>query len=535
MKRNNKHLKLTGLITGLLIASCNLYAMDIEQSKNGIAFNSLEQSNYQLTLISPNKERHAFQINNGKFILLAADLGLKSFSDGQYKYELTPIMTAGSVAQDVRNLDNSAITEEFIKNFSSKQEPQSGMFSMTSNKLVEKISEEGLVKTFFGDDVIIDGSACIGMDCANGESFGFDTLRLKENNLRIKFDDTSSGGGSFPNNDWQLTANDSSNGGANRFSIDDITNGKTPFTVEANSPTNTLYVDSTGRIGVKTNSPSVDIHIKEGNTPTLRLEQDGSNGFTPQVWDVAGNETNFFVRDVTNGSSLPFRIKPGAPDSSLFVAADGDVGISTSSPAANLHVLDTSNTSTASNPQLLINNTNGTTAGRVLARFENNGPAFVDLSNSGSGQTWRMRVDGTDGFGISLTGDADDEFFLTDNGNLTISGTLTTTGTTCSSGCDLVFSDDYKLPSIEEHAAEMWGNNYLPSVGATIENAPFNITEKTTGMLNELEKAHIYIEQLNSRINNKDNELNAMKLQFENLEQKLINDFEHRLAKLEQK
>ena len=47
------------------------------------------------------------------------------------------------------------------------------------------------------DDLIVDGSACIGFDCVNGESFGFDTLRLKENNLRIKFQDTSSSA-SFP-------------------------------------------------------------------------------------------------------------------------------------------------------------------------------------------------------------------------------------------------------------------------------------------------------------------------------------------------
>jgi len=35
------------------------------------------------------------------------------------------------------------------------------------------------------DDVIIQGSACIGLDCVDNESFGFDTLRLKENNTRI--------------------------------------------------------------------------------------------------------------------------------------------------------------------------------------------------------------------------------------------------------------------------------------------------------------------------------------------------------------
>lgn len=39
------------------------------------------------------------------------------------------------------------------------------------------------------DDLIVDGSACIGQDCVNGESFGFDTIRIKENNLRIKAQD----------------------------------------------------------------------------------------------------------------------------------------------------------------------------------------------------------------------------------------------------------------------------------------------------------------------------------------------------------
>ncbi len=29
------------------------------------------------------------------------------------------------------------------------------------------------------DDLIVDGSACIGFDCFNGETFGFDTLRLR--------------------------------------------------------------------------------------------------------------------------------------------------------------------------------------------------------------------------------------------------------------------------------------------------------------------------------------------------------------------
>ncbi|MEM7355993.1 MAG: tail fiber domain-containing protein [Acidobacteriota bacterium] len=187
------------------------------------------------------------------------------------------------------------------------------------------------------DDLIVDGSACIGFDCVNGESFSFDTIRLKENNLRIKFDDTSVAA-SFPRTDWQLTANASANGGASKFSIDDISGSRTPFTVEANARSHSLYVDDGGRIGNRTSTPSTEIHTIDGDTPTLRLQQDGSSGFAPQTWDVAGNETNFFVRDVSNGSTLPFRIRPGAPTSAIFVDVDGDVGMGTASPDGLLHI-----------------------------------------------------------------------------------------------------------------------------------------------------------------------------------------------------
>ena len=48
-------------------------------------------------------------------------------------------------------------------------------------------SSQAMADQVFNDDVIIDGSLCVGFDCVNGESFGFDTIRLKDNNTRIKF------------------------------------------------------------------------------------------------------------------------------------------------------------------------------------------------------------------------------------------------------------------------------------------------------------------------------------------------------------
>jgi hypothetical protein len=192
------------------------------------------------------------------------------------------------------------------------------------------------------DDVIIQGSLCVGFDCVNNESFGFDTIRLKENNTRIKFEDTSVG--SFPSNDWQLTANDSASGGANKFSIEDITGSRVPFTITAGAPTNSVFVDSTGRLGLRTATPVLDIHAVTSNTPALRLEQNNSGGFLAQTFDIGANEANFFVRDVTSGSRLPFRIRPGAPTSSVDIAADGKIGVGTASPNAQMSIQDPGST-----------------------------------------------------------------------------------------------------------------------------------------------------------------------------------------------
>jgi hypothetical protein len=256
------------------------------------------------------------------------------------------------------------------------------------------------------DDLIVQGSACIGLDCVNNESFGFDTIRLKENNTRIKFEDTSTSAG-FPTHDWQLTANDSASGGAEKFSIEDITAATVPFTITGSAPTNSVFVDSTGRVGLRTATPVLDLHINTGNTPATRLEQNSSGGFTAQTWDVAGNEANFFVRDVTGGSRLPFRIRPGAPTSSIDISAAGLVGIGTASPVAKLTVKDTVNgqnlwvESNANNAAVVLNNTN--TGGRRFS-FQSNSPASAFLiTDNTAGNANRLAIDQNGRVGIGTT------------------------------------------------------------------------------------------------------------------------------------
>jgi hypothetical protein len=186
------------------------------------------------------------------------------------------------------------------------------------------------------DDLIVQGSACVGLDCVNGEVFGFDTIRLKENNTRLQFDDTSVA--PFPTNNWQIRANSSASGGASFLGfVDQGANGNSEtgtivFGVEAGAPANSIKVSSTGKVGLRTGTPVLDVHANTSDTPAIRLEQNSGGGFTAQTWDIAGNEANFFVRDVTGGSRLPFRIRPGAPTSSIDINAGGSVGIGTASP-----------------------------------------------------------------------------------------------------------------------------------------------------------------------------------------------------------
>ena len=290
-------------------------------------------------------------------------------------------------------------------------------------------------------DVEIDASLCVGNDCViNGESYGFHTIRLKENNLRITAMDTS--GSSFPDRDWQIEFNSRSSGGAEYFMVRDCGNtastsatcGGTPqLTIEAGADNHSIYVDSSGNqggnVGLGTSAPVVDLHILSGNTPTLRLDQDGSSGFTAQRWDVAGNESNFFIRDVTNGSALPFRIEPGTASNTLYLDNKEFVGFNNTSPTHQIHAKGTSSLNNEANETAIkVENTSATSARRYLLQLENFGHTGMRLYDSDRAAGWIIVNQATD---LRFRADASTSwpFILDADGNLTIAGDLTADGT----------------------------------------------------------------------------------------------------------
>lgn len=300
--------------------------------------------------------------------------------DGLYTYELwlAPVLQAGVketlAAARVRG-DDEAVQRDLRKRglLPGEDMVQSGSFRIVNGsvvvagaaeeepsiKSVAAVSQRQSVNSRFknigmkrnhpalftnviAEDLVVQGSGCIGLNCLTTEVFLYDTLRLKENNTRIQFDDTSDVG--YAANNWQIRANASESGGANFLAIVDqgplgnSENGTIVFQVDAGAPANSFKVGTDGKAGFRTAAPLIDLHVVTSNTPGIRLEQNNLGGFAVQRWDVGGNEANFFIRDSTGSTQkLPFRIRPGAPTSSIDISAAGNVGIGLNNP---IHKLD---------------------------------------------------------------------------------------------------------------------------------------------------------------------------------------------------
>lgn len=346
---------------------------------------SASNAGLTLTISAPDGQvfRKEFKGSTAEFRLV--DNQGEKLPDGQYAYELrvVPVLSAeiketlskarekgndADVARDLRKrgmlptplvesggfaiLNGSAIVAGALEEKSSRtvgkvtEQPRVSR-AMTTTSLFRRQRHHAFLNPLpdfpIADDLIVQGSACVGLDCVDGEAFGFDTIRVKENNTRIQYDDTSVSAG-FATNNWQIRANAQGSGGGSFLAFVDqgatgnSETGTLVFQVDAGAPANSLRVSSSGNVGVGTATPVLDVHANTSDTPAIRLEQNNSGGFTAQTWDIGANEANFFVRDVTSGSRLPFRIRPGAPTSSLDISASGDVGINTQSPDTDFHI-----------------------------------------------------------------------------------------------------------------------------------------------------------------------------------------------------
>lgn len=374
---------------------------------------------------------------------------------------------------------------------------------------------------FHTTDGNIAGDLCVGSGCLNFTTHGVNELTLRSNNISVIFDDNSAST-TLPDHDWGITVNDTYSGGREYFAIEDVTNNRVPFAIEAGARTDAIYIDNTSRIGIGERNPVEDLHILTSDSPTIRLAQEGA--FGDQAFDMGGNETNFFIRDV-QANTLPIRLLDGTPSGMLGISSDGvgigtndaigsinilatldvngdalirtdlavngSLGIGTDAPDAPLHIM-----SGANNADFIFEQTNGASAAKWIIR-NNANTGRITFRNDTTGLTpFKFGPSAVENlFRVGILGNS----IVDVNGNMQISGTLTTSGS-CSVGCDAVFADDYALLSIAAHNTAMWDNGYLPNVGPTLDGEPLNVADKMGRMLNELEYAHIFIGDLNQEL-----------------------------------
>ena len=435
-----KNLKyVTSILSMLLVVICLQVSVSGQsaEDKNKLAAISANGSSVRwdvtaphaaltLTISSPDGRIFRQELKSGASVEFAiSDKEGNRLADGPYTYELrlTPAFTTGikqelaaargkdddpeavraarkrAVLPDLVQSGGFSILNGLVMVAGASEEPGARRVSKITGQRIPEVTPANTMNKnqlhhplliarpddVIPDDLIVQGSACVGLDCVNGEVFGFDTIRLKENNDRIQFDDTSTAAG-FPTNNWQIRANSSASGGESFLGFVDqgatgnSETGTIVFQVNAGAPANSLKVSSTGKVGLRTATPVLDLHITTSDTPAHRLEQTNQGGFTAQTWDIAGNEANFFVRDVTGGSRLPFRIRPGAPTSSIDISASGNVGVGTASPSQRLEA----KASAAGLPA-----TSGTTQTGIARFSQGSGAGVVDLGFGGaSGAGW---------------------------------------------------------------------------------------------------------------------------------------------------
>lgn len=370
-------------------------------------------------------------------------------------------------------------------------------------------------------EAIVRERLCVGPACTSSEGFFPGTvLKLNGNLPGIEFEDSSSS--SFPNRDWRLIINSGSSfsqGGWEYFGINDATDNSLPFSIHGGAPSNAMVVSSGGFVGLGTSLPQANIHITDASIASIRLEQTTGGGNPPGEWDIRANDGGFWLMDLTDPTpATVFQIQQGAPHVALTLDDEGKLGIGRPSTDARLSVWSDNGSATIGAYE-----TTTVSAPRTLLDLTNNGRPEMVMANTATGGEWSI------GGGTNLVlkqGAVDSRSaaktkYLTlfsGSGDLEITGQLITRGPACQTGCDAVFSDDYDLPSIEDHADQMFALGHLPAIGPTAPDRPINVSERHGGMLNELEHAHIYIAKLHRR---------------DQAQSALIGDLQARLEKLE--
>jgi hypothetical protein len=189
--------------------------------------------------------------------------------------------------------------------------------------------------------------------------------------------------------------------------------------------TDDLVVQGQACIGASCLATDVNgpaLKIKETNNYQIKF--DALNCCVPweQAWILQANEPgvsgDFLIR--TPGT-IPVRIMAPAPDNSFVIFPNGNLGLGTSTPAAQLHIRGTD---AGFRNRIFVENASGTTTPREMLEIRNNGGSYFILKDTSVAQRWAVATNGSNLI-IDNQANAGVEYTLGPTGNMVIAGTLT--------------------------------------------------------------------------------------------------------------
>ncbi len=232
---------------------------------------------------------------------LVDDVG-KPLPDGSYSYELRPLPQSASVLSGYLSVREGSFVVPLVR----PEWPTPDSEASSDDGVEVPAPSDPLV--IDEEPLVVDEPVCIGEQCIPGNfEFQYGHLTLSSLNPTIKFDD-------FNFRDWAITVNEPS-GASEYFAVRDSGSFTLPFVLSGGAPQHSLFVSSSGNVGLRTSAPVAPLHVKQtASGLTLQLEAAGDlffrqkNSASGQFVDVnlVGNE--FRINFGTGGPGPELRL-----------------------------------------------------------------------------------------------------------------------------------------------------------------------------------------------------------------------------------